>query len=335
MWRQVFGLLLISGCTPSPASRDDPLGQPCAQQADCGLRLLCYDDVPGGMCSFACATSKDCGARGVCFVGRCWLACADDADCTRGAPWSCVGGHCGALTGPSEKDLGARDLVARTPDMAEGPDSSPVDLAVGPDLLGHCLDGVQDGDESDVDCGGSDCPPCRIGQRCIGPGDCRDPMFVVRFAFDCVKGICTCAGGNEPDGRGGCMCDPVHCGACCAGPEFGNLCFDPHSVLPNDYGDYCGPAGGDCASGACFLDQWCGPNCFPGRSGTMCFGGSDPLCCGCWSLDNPTCFAGDTDDHCGVPYQECVPCGQRQHCVAGACVGGAPDGGATDAAPGD
>jgi hypothetical protein len=37
----------------------------------------------------------------------------------------------------------------------------------------NCMDGVKDGDETDVDCGGSICPPCAIGQTCGKGGDCQ------------------------------------------------------------------------------------------------------------------------------------------------------------------
>lgn len=35
-----------------------------------------------------------------------------------------------------------------------------------------CADNVADGDETDVDCGGSTCGPCHAGQRCASPYDC-------------------------------------------------------------------------------------------------------------------------------------------------------------------
>jgi len=41
--------------------------------------------------------------------------------------------------------------------------------SVGP----SCTDGVQNGMESDVDCGGGICPPCSTGERCRVLGDCE------------------------------------------------------------------------------------------------------------------------------------------------------------------
>lgn len=44
-----------------------------------------------------------------------------------------------------------------------------------------CFDGVRDGPESDVDCGG-DCPACERGDRCTAPRDC--------YSGRCAEGEC-------------------------------------------------------------------------------------------------------------------------------------------------
>ena len=36
----------------------------------------------------------------------------------------------------------------------------------------HCGDKIKDGDESDVDCGGKDCPRCAAGKQCDTTADC-------------------------------------------------------------------------------------------------------------------------------------------------------------------
>jgi hypothetical protein len=46
--------------------------------------------------------------------------------------------------------------------------------------LDHCTDGVWDADESYIDCGGSDCPNCQVGQRCVDNADCADPHVCSR-----------------------------------------------------------------------------------------------------------------------------------------------------------
>lgn len=48
-----------------------------------------------------------------------------------------------------------------------------------------CANGVQDGDESDVDCGGS-CEPCPDGKVCNEPDDCLSMMCVEQVCGDPV-----------------------------------------------------------------------------------------------------------------------------------------------------
>ena len=50
---------------------------------------------------------------------------------------------------------------------------------------GACDDGTQNGDETDVDCGGS-CTPCALGGSCSAATDCA--------AGECSGGVCACVG---------------------------------------------------------------------------------------------------------------------------------------------
>ena len=49
-------------------------------------------------------------------------------------------------------------------------------------LTPTCDDGVADGDETDVDCGGSACPSCTQGQACLSDPDCE--------SANCEDGLC-------------------------------------------------------------------------------------------------------------------------------------------------
>jgi len=72
------------------------------------------------------------------------------------------------------------DLVASpSGDMTLAPNGE-----AGP---GSCTDGVQDGDETDVDCGGPICTPCAESRMCLQARDC--------MRADCVNGWC----GAPPD----------------------------------------------------------------------------------------------------------------------------------------
>jgi hypothetical protein len=77
-------------------------------------------------------------------------------------------------------DLSPRDMSLD--DLTVGPDmTEPPDLMPGP----SCKDGIKNGTESDIDCGGGACPRCGTTQSCAAPSDC-------------LSGICTasaCAGG--------------------------------------------------------------------------------------------------------------------------------------------
>jgi hypothetical protein len=72
-----------------------------------------------------------------------------------------------------------------------------------------CSDNIQNGDETDVDCGGVDCPPCADGQLCQFPSDCQSGV--------CPVGICeapTCSDGVQNQDETGIDCGGVVCLPC-------------------------------------------------------------------------------------------------------------------------
>ncbi|MAD60998.1 MAG: hypothetical protein CMH49_05725, partial [Myxococcales bacterium] len=68
-----------------------------------------------------------------------------------------------------------------------GPQSNPGDESstpmVEPPPEPTCDDQIQNGDESDLDCGGPDCPACPDGSMCNVANDCAETS-------DCVGGVC-------------------------------------------------------------------------------------------------------------------------------------------------
>src|SRR4051812_33952550 len=76
---------------------------------------------------------------------------------------------CGGGTVGGEGPPASIDMATTPPDLTQPPMP---DLALGPDLQpAPCMNGKKDGDETDVDCGGS-CGHCLPDQACKGPGDC-------------------------------------------------------------------------------------------------------------------------------------------------------------------
>jgi hypothetical protein len=94
-----------------------------------------------------------------------------------------------------------------------------------------CRDGVKNGSESDVDCGGPDCPRCTTGKRCNSRADCTT-------AF-CLNNVCTaCEASMTSAGTQcgpGCSCPA---GACTVNPApiQATLCADcpPFSFCQDD-----------------------------------------------------------------------------------------------------
>jgi hypothetical protein len=93
--------------------------------------------------------------------------------------------------------------------------------------MNTCRDRIRDGDETDVDCGGS-CQKCAAMKTCTQPSDCQ--------TSDCIAG--TCAPASCTDGvRDGYESD-VDCGSACGKCGVGQICA----------------AGWDCASNSCNND---------------------------------------------------------------------------------
>jgi hypothetical protein len=177
------GVCLASVCQ-APTCMDG-----VANGAETGL------DCGGGNCP-GCATGEGCFLHSDCLTGGCsggicQPTCSTGAQCPSGV---CTGGFC------------------RVP---------------------NCADGVHNGDETAVDCGGPapNCVRCANGQACDGPSDC-------------ASGICTgnvCQAPSCTDGaRNGDETD-VDCGGSCPGCGLGKLC----------------DAGDDCASAVCGVTGRC------------------------------------------------------------------------------
>jgi hypothetical protein len=205
-------------------------------------------------------------------------------------------------------------------------------------LPASCTNGVKDGDETDLDCGGS-CKACGDGKKCVDPKDCASGK--------CENGVCVPSPAMCPMGltmcNGACKdvnVDPLNCGACGTACDAntqkcsGGACVD---LPPNcadgkknggesdiDCGGLCKACGDgkacndakDCASGKCDAGVCvAAPPCPPGL--TLCGG---------------LCKDATVDPaHCGGCGKACGP---GESCEKGKCVqpvaadGGSDAGGA-------
>lgn len=163
-----------------------------------------------------------------------------------------------------------------------------------------CEDGVQNQDETDIDCGGAVCSPCAVGQACMQTSDCLDS--------GCVGGVCTmveCLADADCDAMDT-ACNDATCDlnafACVGAPiNEGGPCEDS---------DLC-TATSLCETGACVA--------------------GDPV--DCTALDGPcslgACNPGDGQCELspvneGMACDDDNNCTDSSSCIAGVCT--SPDG---------
>ena len=175
-----------------PACNPCGLGKACLLGADCASHVCastcqapsCTDGVKNGpesdidcgggcpkLCGVtrACATDSDC-LGGDCSSGACLPTCKDLATDGAETDVDCGGGSC-AGCGLGEACNGGADCASGT--------------CVGSACAATattCANGLLDGSESDLDCGGSACPGCKVGATCGVDGDC--------LSGRCASGFC-------------------------------------------------------------------------------------------------------------------------------------------------
>jgi len=125
-----------------------------------------------------------------------------------------------------------------------------------------CGNGVQDGLETGVDCGGGECKVCPVGGGCAADSDCESGHCPVSRGY-CISseadGTCPAVDPDNPS-CGDCVKNgtetDVDCGGDCLPCRSGAACVAP----------------GDCWSNACTNDE-----CEMGAAKTRCFSNADCL----------------------------------------------------------
>lgn len=203
------------------------LGQPCDSTNQCGNNLHCA--LPEKIC--------------------CSTACTDKCEACSNAKTGQPDGTCAPI--PEGQD----------------PDNECMGLGKCSATPGKCFceDGIKNGSETDVDCGGGVCPPCGGGKTCGMDTDCAVGVT------NCVKGACC----NSTCGLPCTYCDPV--GQCVLVPggyddpfcTGGKTCGANGSGCVGKAGASCG-SGGQCLSGVCSAGV-----CAKSTSGKSCSSDAD------------------------------------------------------------
>ncbi|RLB54004.1 MAG: hypothetical protein DRJ42_10325 [Deltaproteobacteria bacterium] len=183
-----------------------------------------------------------------------------------------------------------------------------------------CTDGMRNGDETSLDCGGS-CPPCSDGSGCSVGADCASGVCRAGFCLvpNCMDGA---ANGDESDVDCGGSCDPCDGGlSCSAGTDCRSGICEAGICAVTGCTD--GTRNGeesdvDCGGSEC-------PACF---GGSMCAAAEDCLSmicsagfCTTATCDDTVRNAEETDIDCGG--SRCPGCATGLACMApGDCADG-------------
>jgi hypothetical protein len=204
----------VCACTPvtcnqMPTACGPGVSDGCGHTQTCqACSLLCNDSIKDGKETAADCGGPDCGKcpnnatcalpsdcqSGVCNAARALApltcrppTCTDkvkngdetDVDCGGSCPTKCGNGHpCIANTDCSSGSCSSNVCACKPSTCADKPTqcgslSNDCGGTMQCSCKPLCMDDVKDGHETDVNCGGGDCPPCATGLICLVNGDCQ------------------------------------------------------------------------------------------------------------------------------------------------------------------
>jgi hypothetical protein len=217
-----------------------------------------------------------------------------------------------------------------------------------PVACASCSDLAQNGDETDIDCGGGDCPPCQPGEGCLVAVDCT--------TFVCQFGTClnpSCSDGVQNGSETGADCGGGVCPPCA--PGQGCLAGSDCTSFVCQFGFCLNPSCSDGVQNGGETGVDCGGPCAPcpGPDGTACSNHNqclsglcvDGVCCNtaCSSTCQRCNLAGSVGSCANIaqgldPDNECangacdglgscalnngLACANSGQCVSGQCVDG-------------
>jgi hypothetical protein len=218
--------LVLASCHLVGGTEDLYIDPAFHEQGDGGAAVT-SGGGDGGATTTTTTTSSTGGSGGTIDICDPTECPGEDTDCRKVA---CVNNECGASN--VEPEMGCTDdggsycdglgnCVECINDM-----HCPTDWKCQTNVCHApgCGDGMMNGDESDVDCGGS-CGPCPLGDGCGGPQDCQSGICASMTCASCETEGCestewceTNVGACRPKGNlfDNCSDDEQCLSGCCA-----------------------------------------------------------------------------------------------------------------------
>ena len=274
-----------------------------APDCDDNLKNANETDVDcGGPTCVRCTAGKSCAADadcyGTCTSGTCQATCSDGRTNADETDVDCGGPACSPCTldkrclQDSDCNSGLCEATGQNMVMACARQTS-------------CSDGMQNYQETDVDCGGPNCPKCSDGDGCQADVDCQ--------SGNCDNGSC-----QQPQTTLQSCPDVVGCVSQCGSD---NNCInncrsmaDAGALQDYDGWKMCGSTN-NCSQASCYCQ-----NC--GQLSQICI----PSQCSTANCSDGTKNNQETDIDCGGPNcAKCADgksCGADSDCQSGDCANG-------------
>lgn len=280
------------------------LGLPCLENSDCDSQVCSTTCLAAGCDNGEVdgdETDMDCGGDG-CDPCEDQAHCSVDSDCTSGVCGGDGGETCQVPNCSDEVRNGDEPGV----DCGGTEDGCPLcpngasctedqQCAEGACIEGVCAapgcgDGRKNGTETDVDCGGDDCLPCKVGDICVDADDCES-----RVCYALSATMTRCAGASCEDGVKN-------------GDEGASDCGGTEEGCPR------------CADGL-------GCNVATDCLSSVCSGEDEALACVPPACDDEVRNGTESGIDCGGDDVECArcddggPCGADSDCASNSCDG--------------
>lgn len=283
-----------------------------ANCGDCGLACPMNEACAGSRCYPRACGTVTCAGTHVCLGGACVERSCFGVTCVTGS--QCAGGQCyPKACGSIECRANQVCLNGDCYEAACVGVSCPAGALCRNGICERdtCDNGLKDGTESDVDCGGV-CPACLAGSTCTDPLDCLSLVCANRCVLPtCSDGV---RNGDEGDVDCGGTCSPCASGRRCSG---GLQCESKICEM----GTCTTPTCTDGVQNGAETGRDCGANCSPCAQGAGCATGGDcmsGLCvakqCVSGQCQDGTKNGAETDIDCGGA---CAPCANGKVCTAG------------------